>query len=516
MSPTFVSTARRTARVVLALALLAAAPDAASAGERAEPQPLSPPATEQSLLLPRFEVDTTSGSGTTTLFAVRNLMDGETRVELGYLTVDGEQIFRHVRKLSPREVWSVNLRDVDGLPVDADGFARGQIYVYAIGPTSEIVDRVVAGDYFHVDVEQGFATADEMGPLFERHCGVASIRFLDFGGGMDLTVHLVGLVQEFLTFTVQAFDQTGAPVGEVREVETTDRSLELELSELTSARFGTLVFDFSGAAGGIVSGRYRAEDRFSVSLPAVCEDDDSPKLSPPPPTTRLFLPRYTVDTTSGSGVTTLLAVGNTIDEPVTVNLVFQPADDLFGAIGEEVVLAPRQVRAINLRDVEGLPVDGDGIARGSVSVEAYGMPAGRPIVAADAFQVDTEGSFATGELLHEESELCLRSSIRFVDLQGPGGDGASFVVWLRRPPTERFAPAFTVRTYDERGLPVGEPYPVPAPGQIVELDLAQITFARFGSLVFDFAASESGLVLGRYSADGRFSVSLGSTCEEAP
>jgi hypothetical protein len=90
------------------------------------------------------------------------------------------------------------------------------------------------------------------------------------------------------------------------------------------------------------------------------------------------------------------------------------------------------------------------------------------------------------------------------------------VIWLRRPPTERFAPAFTVRTYDEAGRPVGEPFPVIADGPVMELSLAQITTARFGSLAFDFSASGGGLALGRYSAEGRFSVALGSVCQGTP
>jgi hypothetical protein len=468
---------------------------------------LSPPVGEALLVVPRFEVDTTSRTGTTTLFALRNPTDESTSVSVAYIGEDGSLLGEARRNLEPHQVWTVNLRDVDGLAVDDDGFARGWVDVYASGSTTSA--PVVVGDWFQVDVEQGFATADPMPPFVG--CRASSLRFLDFGGGMELTVF--GALGP--TYTVEVFDQTGAPVGEPRVVETTGISSRLKLSDLTSVRFGTLAFDFTPAGEGHVFGHYRAEGRFSVSLPAVCEGDDTAKLSPPPPQTTLFLPRYTVDTRSATGETTLIAVRSLVDEPVTANIFFTPATDPLAAFGKQMDLAPRQVRSINLRDLDGLPVDEEGIARGSMTVEAYGPAVDRPLVTGDSLQVDPAGDFATGDLLHPDSDLCPRASVRFVDFEGRG-DGARFVIWLRRPPTERFAPAFTVRTYDEAGRPVGEPFPVIADGPVMELSLAQITTARFGSLAFDFSASGGGLALGRYSAEGRFSVALGSVCQGTP
>lgn len=228
----------------------------------------------EELVLPFYLADTASQTGTTTLFAVRNLTGDPVLADVEYHTVDGTSQKAETLELAAFETRTVNLRDLAGdLAIDPDGFARGFVRILAAGSSDR--SPVLAGDFFQVDVGDNFATGDRLLRRAEI-CNRASIRFLDFGAGTRLTVfvaHPRGAGNaDPASFTVQVYDEAGDPVGALQEVRTADHALELAASDFTGLAFGTLGFDFTDGSGGVAYAEYSAEERFSVGVVSQCEE----------------------------------------------------------------------------------------------------------------------------------------------------------------------------------------------------------------------------------------------------
>lgn len=227
----------------------------------------------ENLLVPFYLVDKDDPGGTQTLLAVRNLTGDPVTADLEYLTLNGTSQRKDSITLGPTETRTVSLRDVGGLAVDPDGFARGFVRILTGG--SPDGTPVLAGDFFQVDVAENFATGDRLVRQADV-CTDASIRFLDFGGGTRLTIWLTnprgtGAAKPF-SFTVQAYDESGAPVGGTTSVKTTLHAIELQASVFTNLTFGTLKFDFTNSLGGTVYAEYNADERFSVGVVSQCDD----------------------------------------------------------------------------------------------------------------------------------------------------------------------------------------------------------------------------------------------------
>lgn len=227
-----------------------------------------------SLIVPAFEVDTTSGDGTTTLFAVRNLTDGALSLDVNYYEQDGTLQRSDTLNLTGRDTETVNVRNVTGLATDGSGIARG--YVEIFGPGEPDMTPLFAGDYLQVDVGDDFATGERARRYIEI-CSRESIRFFDFGSGARLAVWIdnprgpsAGI--DPVSFTVQVYDEAGNPVGAPQPYWTDQSSLEVEASEFTALAFGTLRFDFSNSGRGTVFGEYSAAGRFSVGFDSQCEN----------------------------------------------------------------------------------------------------------------------------------------------------------------------------------------------------------------------------------------------------
>lgn len=225
----------------------------------------------------------------------------------------------------------------------------------------------------------------------------------------------------------------------------------------------------------------------------------------------LIFPAFTVDTTSGTGTTTLFAVRNLTDDPMTVDVSYYEPDGTLQRT-DSVDLGARETETTNVRDVPGLATDGAGIARGYIEIFGPGDPDLVPLFAGDYLQVDVGDAFATGENARRFVELCSRESIRFFDF----GSGSRLAVWIANPrgPSPGIDPvSFTVQVYDEAGNPVGAAQSVWADEHLLELEASDFTAIDFGTLVFDFSNAGRGTVFGEYSAAGLFSVGFDSTCE---
>jgi hypothetical protein len=235
----------------------------------------TPGVVAERVLVPAFAVDTTSGVGTTTLFAVRNLTGGSTPVVIDYYDAAGNLQRSDDVTLGPRAAETVNIRDIPGLAVDPDGFARG--YVTAETGNTAGAPPVLAGDYIQVDVGDNFATGERAVHSADL-CDLQSVRFLSFGDGTQLAIWLANPQGPIPgidppSYTVQAFDEAGNPVTGVVPQYADDHLLELEAADFTGTAFGSLVFDFSGAGGGTVFAEYSAEGRFSVGVDSQCEGE---------------------------------------------------------------------------------------------------------------------------------------------------------------------------------------------------------------------------------------------------
>jgi hypothetical protein len=228
----------------------------------------------ESLLLPFFEVDRTSPAGTTTLFAARNLTADTVSADVEYFTVNGTSQATDTFTLAPFDTRTVNLRDLAGLAADGDGFARGFVEISA--PGNPDMTPVLAGDFFQVDVDDNFATGEQLVRRTEL-CDHASVRFLDFplpGSGTRLTVWLTnprgGGAGDPPSFTVRVRDEDGIQVGGVISMKTDDHALVVPTTLFAPIDFGSLEFDFTNSGGGFVYAESSAEDRFSVGVASQC------------------------------------------------------------------------------------------------------------------------------------------------------------------------------------------------------------------------------------------------------
>lgn len=226
--------------------------------------------------VPYFLVDKTDPAGTTTLFAVRNLTGAPISGDVEYFTTGGASQRVDDLDLGPHETVTVNIRDVPGLFVGMDGFARGYVTVTTAGNPD--MTPVLGGDYFQVDVGNNFATGDKLFRMIGL-CNHASIRALEFplpGSGTQLTIWIANPRGtgggDPPSFIVQAYDEAGNAIGGATPIKTTRHALAFDASVFTGLAFSTLRFDFSNSAGGTVYAEASVEGRFSVGVSSQCDE----------------------------------------------------------------------------------------------------------------------------------------------------------------------------------------------------------------------------------------------------
>lgn len=221
------------------------------------------------LIVPGFEVEVDAPLGPTTFFAVRNTSDEEVTVNVNYY---GDQLGdaplrTDVFVLGPQETLPANVRfNLTDLEV-VDGFATG---VITIDEGDGLGAPNLEGDYFRLDDGEDFATGDRLVRPTD-FCTRQEVRFVDFGSGSQLRV-LVDrpLGEEGPTFSYTAYDQAGVELLQ-GDFSTSNHLNVIDVADLGIAEnFGTVVFDFTTAGGGFVTGKYSAFGRFSVELNAAC------------------------------------------------------------------------------------------------------------------------------------------------------------------------------------------------------------------------------------------------------
>jgi len=152
------------------------------------------------LLLPFFEVDTTTGGGTTTLWAVRNVSDvSSASFVVRYFGDDGFEIDTESFTLAPQATKTRNMRDL-GFTPGGDGFVRGfAVFDVAMNTTVDFEGVAPPGGETRFDptyTESGFAFT-----------GATDFRVLNNLPGQDLyNGTAMGYVQNPPEFTVTRTD----------------------------------------------------------------------------------------------------------------------------------------------------------------------------------------------------------------------------------------------------------------------------------------------------------------------
>jgi hypothetical protein len=257
-------------------ASLRTAPAAALAGRSA--------ATSDVLLVPYYESDRKDPNGVNTLFAVRNETDRELPVRILYVGVLGavEQQVQEI-SLPANALRTVNLRDVPGLPADADGVARGLVILGVIGHDGESSD-LLSGDFFVVDPATDFATGNTMLNMSlddsgNEFCAEWGSRFFH-GGAFSGNSTFRFVVDEAAggteidppTAVGTVYDEGGVALSSF-EIRTDLNSFELSSGQIVpgGAAFGSVSIRFPATQGALLV-EHSGFHRLSVAFKAACRD----------------------------------------------------------------------------------------------------------------------------------------------------------------------------------------------------------------------------------------------------
>ena len=241
-------------------------------------------ATTDVLLVPYYETDLDDPQGVNTLFAVHNETERELPVRILYLGVLGA-VEQHVQEivLPAHATRTINLRDVPGLPADADGVARGLVVLGVVGDHGESSD-LLSGDFFFVDPASDFATGNTLLNMSlddpdNEFCAEWGSRF--FRGGafsgtstFRLVVDVPGGRAEIdpptAIGTIYGEDGTALRSFELR---TDLNSFELSSTDLApkGTPFGSVSIRFPGTKGALLV-EHTGFHRLSVAFKAACRD----------------------------------------------------------------------------------------------------------------------------------------------------------------------------------------------------------------------------------------------------
>lgn len=221
--------------------------------------------------LPLFEADMVA-PGDSTFFSVRNEDSASNTVVLEYFDVRFNPQVNDSIELAPHEIRSVALRNVAGLAVDPDGYARGMVRISAQHPVSV--------DTFQLETRNAFAVGG-LGFVDGDFCSQWHTRFLRFGasGGTQLVMTVNGALGgdpgDPATVTGDVYAENGDFINSFT-VRTDDWFFTLPVHDfvLGGVEFGTveLVISSTFMPVGAVDVRHQALGEFSVGYPAVCAD----------------------------------------------------------------------------------------------------------------------------------------------------------------------------------------------------------------------------------------------------
>lgn len=233
------------------------------------------------------------------------------------------------------------------------------------------------------------------------------------------------------------------------------------------------------------------------------------------PTADLLLGYYTIDGTNPSGVTTLFAVRNILNQTVTLRVDYFPTTG--GSVVQTMPIQPRQTVTRNLRDVLNLPVTQGGFKQGWAIISARdlgtGAPLSEPYFHGDTFIVNPGQDFAVGSVLEDQMALCENWDTRYA--VGGAFDDTEMRLTLPFNAPGSTNQVATIRVYDEAGTFFGEGNltmtgPV---GRLFASDiLAQIGGGPSNGVIEWTFLGGMGSVTQEIQADGRYAAGWTPAC----
>lgn len=222
-----------------------------------------------------YEVDTMNPADST-LWAVRNERTSvDVMITVEYFDVKFKLQKTEVFTIKPHGVKTRNVRDVVGLAVDPDGFARGFVRV--------MPDGAISMDSFQVDFNNNFATGGVAFAASEG-CKNWSVRFLRFFAGAGTFLNILsggplGIGGD-PTLVGNVYNEAGDFMNSFA-VRTDDYAFKLAVHDFVvgGLDFGSveLVFDTTRASDhGWVAVGHPALGRFSIGSRGICTDPPSP------------------------------------------------------------------------------------------------------------------------------------------------------------------------------------------------------------------------------------------------
>ena len=234
------------------------------------------------LLLPLYIVDTTSSTGPTTFYAIRNESTETVDVEIKYYETNQPQTPQRLDTLSlgGKAIDTIDVRSVANLAVDPDGFARGYIVFEA-----EDGEAPLSGDYFQINNAENFASGNRLvniDPTSRGYdlCTRFSMRFLDSVLAFDSgTVYSVwfeatephsGIAFAYSVYNLAGGDSLLDFVHNRAAVafEVPASILRVDVED----EFGAIEFEFPIGTVGHISAVLSALGRLSVGFEATCLD----------------------------------------------------------------------------------------------------------------------------------------------------------------------------------------------------------------------------------------------------
>lgn len=237
-------------------------------------------------IVPFFKVDRSNANGETTLIAVRNTTDVPHDVRVSYFV---DRIFPSSPdlvqnfSLSANQVRTFNLRDLPEISggQGGDAIVRGWLMVEHLDGFGD----GLSADWLRVNPAEDFATGGRMVDADHSYtCTQWDLRYLvggNFSGGTRLELFIdaplgANPAVHPASVTIDFYSEPGTFLGG-REIFTNRQVLELNVANQLAAlpgspsSFGSMVITFeSGTNGGLVTGTYRADGRYSVGLNGTC------------------------------------------------------------------------------------------------------------------------------------------------------------------------------------------------------------------------------------------------------
>lgn len=246
-----------------------------------------------------------------------------------------------------------------------------------------------------------------------------------------------------------------------------------------------------------------------AGLPARPQTDVPPKILGSFASKVLPFYRSATDSDQPAEVT-LYAVRNNTPDPLSLNFTYYESQDGVAALVEQVDLDPFAVRNVDMRSIQGLPADDDGVTSGYLLVEplASGLP--ENAVSGDYFRADPGGKSVNGGLMiPAENTDCRSWSHRFLSGGAfSGGTRISFLV-LDAPPN---GPVAEGNVYDEAGELVSV-VSVTSDEAAFEIDESELDLpVSFGSIDWFFQGNATGVITPTFTASGLRSVGTEASC----